>query len=285
MSETNSIWGKRQTLAEAESAKAKREAENKKGGDKVPEVKIEAGDNIFRIVPIVGTALEDGTHVFGDYGHFISYMWTKMQDKSGKDVNRKVMNASKYGYESDPLLTFRNLLSVAIKDVQKTKKGVKADALKDINDLLFKSNYPNNTLSLQQKHEALMYVMQDGEFKLLARSSAQFKSLDDERVKIWKRREGKSKTAGLGDPVLDPENGFNVILDKSGKGNDTKYNWTIDTDDDEVPLGEEEGAKLMAMPPIHTLNKYDRYQFEVTVEFLKQYSQQYEIKEFGIFES
>ena len=288
MSENTSIWGAPVSYEEAEAKVAERKAEEdarKGGGDKVDKVTIKDGENIFRVLPIVGTPIEDGTHVHGDYVHSVSYMWLKMEAKGqDKPVFRPVYAADRYGYNSNPLVKFRNALISAIKAEQKTKIGAKADVLKDLVENIYASDFGGNKLSLQQSHGGIMYVLQDGGIKLLERSSAQIHSLDEKRMATWNRRRSKARTADKLDPVVDPNDGYNVILTK-GTGKKVEYTWEIDTDDDPVVLGEEVGAKLMAMPAIHQLNKYGRYQYEVTLEFLKQYSQQPEIAPYGVLES
>lgn len=112
--------------------------------------------------------------------------------------------------------------------------------------------------------------------QLLILSHSQFKELDERRFKLWQKK--LSKSPGYPCPISSVYNAYAIEIEKKKNGNKTEYGIEIDNESDVVMLTNEELTKLMAAPRIpEIIFRYSRYQYEATIEFLKQCDAKYEM--------
>lgn len=110
--------------------------------------------------------------------------------------------------------------------------------------------------------------------QLLTLSHSQFKELDDRRFKLWSKK--LAKTPGFPCPVSSVYNAYPVEIERKKNGGKTEYLVEIDNESDNDELTKEEMSALMAAPRIpEIINRYTRYHFEATQEFLKQCDEKY----------
>jgi hypothetical protein len=117
--------------------------------------------------------------------------------------------------------------------------------------------------------------------QLLTLSHSQFKDLDDRKFKLWQKKLVKNPNYPC--PISSVYNAYPVEIEKKKNGQKTEYLISIDNESDNVGMTIEELNALMAAPRIpEIIYRYSRYQFEATIEFLKQCDKKYEM---GIMES
>lgn len=118
-----------------------------------------------------------------------------------------------------------------------------------------------------------MYVLDLNErakgFQLLTLSHAQFKELDERKFKLWQKK--LQKSPGFPCPISSVYNAYPVEIEKKKNGNKTEYSIEIDNESDNEVLTGDELTKLMAATRIpEIIYRYSRYQYEATLEYLKQ---------------
>lgn len=118
-----------------------------------------------------------------------------------------------------------------------------------------------------------MYVFDMNErakgLQLLTLSHSQFKDLDERKFKLWQKK--LAKNPGFPCPISSVYNAYPIEIEKKKNGSKTEYITSIDNESDTDALPKEELTALMAAPRIpEIIYRYSRYQFEATVEFLKQ---------------
>lgn len=105
--------------------------------------------------------------------------------------------------------------------------------------------------------------------QLLTLSHSQFKDLDERKFKLWQKK--LQKNPGFPCPISSVYNAYPVEIEKKKNGSKTEYVTSIDNESDTDALSKEELTALMAAPRIpEIIYRYSRYQFEATVEYLKQ---------------
>lgn len=105
--------------------------------------------------------------------------------------------------------------------------------------------------------------------QLLTLSHAQFKDLEEKRFKLWQKKLNKNPNYPC--PISSVYNAYPVEIEKRKNGQKTEYSISIDNESDNDVLTIEELNALMAVPRIPEITcRYSRFQFEATVEFLKQ---------------
>lgn len=82
------------------------------------------------------------------------------------------------------------------------------------------------------------------------------------------------------DPFTDPETGTPIVIDKSGKGNKTKYSTMLGKK--AMPLTEKDLEKLDKATPLHELFSYSKSDFDKAVEGLQNFDSEHEI---GVWET
>lgn len=113
--------------------------------------------------------------------------------------------------------------------------------------------------------------------QLLTLSHSQFKDLDDRKFKLWQKKLAKNSNYPC--PISSVYNAYPVEIEKKKNGQKTEYLISIDNESDNVGMTIDELNALMAAPRIpEIIYRYTRYQFEATIEFLKQCDLKYEMK-------
>lgn len=123
-----------------------------------------------------------------------------------------------------------------------------------------------------------MYVIDLNErakgFQLLTLSHAQFKELDERKFKLWQKK--LQKSPGFPCPISSVYNAYPVEIEKKKNGNKTEYSIEIDNESDNEALTSDELTKLMSATRIpEIIYRYSRYQYEATLEYLKQCDAKY----------
>lgn len=105
--------------------------------------------------------------------------------------------------------------------------------------------------------------------QLLTLSHAQFKDLDERKFRLWQKKLQKNPHHPC--PISSVYNAYPIEIEKRKNGQKTEYLISIDNESDNDILTRDELTALMAAPRIpEVIYRYSRYQFEATVEFLKQ---------------
>lgn len=123
-----------------------------------------------------------------------------------------------------------------------------------------------------------MYVLDLSErakgFQLLTLSHAQFKDLDEKKFKLWQKK--LLKSPGYPCPISSVYNAYPVEIEKKKNGAKTEYVISIDNESDNDIIGNEELTKLLAATRIpEIIYRYSRYQYEATIEYLRQCDSKY----------
>ncbi|MDR1504151.1 MAG: hypothetical protein LBT43_17020 [Prevotella sp.] len=127
----------------------------------------------------------------------------------------------------------------------------------------------------------VMYIFDMNErtkgLQLLTLSHSQFKDLDERKFKLWQKK--LSKNPNYPCPISSVYNAYPVEIEKKKNGAKTEYLTSIDNESDNDILTVDELNTLMAAPRIpEVIYRYSRYQFEATIEFLKQCDIKYEMQ-------
>jgi hypothetical protein len=113
--------------------------------------------------------------------------------------------------------------------------------------------------------------------QLLTLSHAQFKDLEEKRFRLW--QEKLDRNPGYPCPISSVYNAYPVEIEKRKNGQKTEYSISIDNESDNDILSVEELNALMAAPRIPEITcRYSRFQFEATVEFLRQCDLKYNLE-------
>ena len=118
-----------------------------------------------------------------------------------------------------------------------------------------------------------MYVLDLSErakgMQLLTLSHSQFKDLDERKFKLWQKKLAKNPAYPC--PVSSISDAYPVEIEKKKNGGKTEYLIGIDNEDDADVLSKEELTALMNASRIpDIIYRYSRYQFEATIEYLRQ---------------
>jgi hypothetical protein len=133
---------------------------------------------------------------------------------------------------------------------------------------------------LKFSYSHVMYVYDMDErakgIQLLTLSHSQFKDLEERKFKLWQKK--LSKNPNYPCPVSSVYNAYPVEIEKKKNGSKTEYLINIDNESDNDVLTVDELNALMASPRIpEIVYRYSRYQFEATLEFLKQCDLKYDM--------
>ncbi|MDR1718072.1 MAG: hypothetical protein LBS20_19735 [Prevotella sp.] len=110
--------------------------------------------------------------------------------------------------------------------------------------------------------------------QLLTLSHSQFKDLDERKFNLWQKKLVKNPNYPC--PISSVYNAYPVEIEKKKNGAKTEYIATIDNESDNDALSIDELNALMAAPRIpEIIYRYSRYQFEASIEFLKQCDSKY----------
>lgn len=171
-----------------------------------------------------------------------------------------VPRTTEAGYSLDLIDTYRKAAVKIVKDAGDEKLAEKIGGGSFGGGLKFNYGHALYVFDLNERVKGL---------QLLTLSHAQFKDLEDKRFKLWQKKLNKNPNYPC--PISSIYNAYPVEIEKRKNGAKTEYITTIDNESDNDILSVEEMNALLAAPRItEIIYRYSRYQFEATVEFLKQ---------------
>lgn len=183
----------------------------------------------------------------------------------GASVYVTVTRATDAGLPVDLIDTYRKIAVKTAQEVSDEKLAEKIGGGSYGGGLKYGYYHALYVLDLNERAKGL---------QLLTLSHSQFKELDDRRFKLWSKK--LAKTPGSPCPVSSVYNAYPVEIERRKNGGKTEYLIEIDNESDNDELTKEEMSALMAAPRIpEIINRYTRYHFEATQEFLKQCDEKY----------
>ena len=112
--------------------------------------------------------------------------------------------------------------------------------------------------------------------QLLHLSHSQFMALEEKRFTLWQKLLQKNPSAAC--PVSSVQGGYPVVIKKKKNNSKTEYDISIETLDGPEVVAIEELTALMATPRIpEIINRYSRYHYEATIEYLRQCDERFEM--------
>ncbi|WP_165020891.1 hypothetical protein [Dysgonomonas sp. ZJ279] len=160
-------------------------------------------------------------------------------------------------------------------DIIDTYRKLAVDAAKEKDDEKLAEKIAGGSygggLKFGYGHALYVYDMNERAkgLQLLTLSHSQFKDLDERKFKLWQKK--LAKNPGFPCPISSVYNAYPVEIEKKKNGSKTEYVTSIDNESDTDALSKEELTALMAAPRIpEIIYRYSRYQFEATLEYLKQ---------------
>ena len=179
-----------------------------------------------------------------------------------------VPRATEAGYSVDLIDIYRKAAVQIAKDRDDEKLAEKIGGGSFGGGLKFNYGHAMYIFDLNERAKGL---------QLLTLSHSQFKDLDDRKFKLWQKKLVKSPNHPC--PISSVYNAYPIEIEKKKNGQKTEYIISIDNESDNDVLTVEELNALMSAPRIpEIINRYSRYQFEATIEFLKQCDAKYEMK-------
>lgn len=102
-------------------------------------------------------------------------------------------------------------------------------------------------------------------------SHSQYKDIDAAKMRLWKELRGEHQNTC---PISGFKDAYPVKIIRETEKNNTSY--TIEIGRKTLDITQEEAMKLLDLPRIpEQIYRYTRYQFEATIEFLKQYDEKH----------
>lgn len=256
-----------QTYNEAEE-KAKQEA----GAPKVERFRIgEDGEFAVRVLPLAPVFDENGNilpmerkgYEYGVHQFFLEITTPSKKGGKPKKINIPVIRTTdkEVGYSVDLIDTY-----------VKIAKEIYGDD-EDLMKLIGNNGYMKG---LRWNYQHAMMVLDLSSEKSRAKgpqiwqcSHSQYKDIDAAKMRLWKElREGGDKQETC--PISWFNDAYPVKIIRKTEKNKTEY--TFELGRKTVDVTEEEATKLLELPRIpEQIYRYTRYQFEATVEFLRQY--------------
>lgn len=168
--------------------------------------------------------------------------------------------ATDAGFSLDIIETYRKLAVNEANQNGDTKLAEKIGGGSFGGGLKFAYSHAMYILNLDERVKGL---------QLLTLSHSQFKELDERRFKLWQKK--LAKNAAYPCPISSIRDAYPVEIEKKKNGAKTEYLINIDNESDPDILTKEELTQLLNTPRIPEIScRYSRYQFEATLEFLKQ---------------
>ncbi|KAA6302889.1 MAG: hypothetical protein EZS26_001059 [Candidatus Ordinivivax streblomastigis] len=181
-----------------------------------------------------------------------------------------VPRATDAGYSVDVIDTYRRVAVDAAKEMEDEKLAEKIAGGSFGGGLKFNYGHAMYVFDLDERAKGV---------QLLTLSHSQFKDLDERKFKLWQKKLAKNPHAAC--PISSVYNAYPVEIEKRKNGAKTEYITSIDNESDNDALSVEELNLLMAAPRIpEIIYRYSRYQFEATLEFLKQCDIKYGLQAF-----
>jgi len=179
-----------------------------------------------------------------------------------------VCRATDAGYSLDLVDTYRRLAARAAKEAGDEKLAEKIDGGSFGGGLKFRYGHAMYVIDLGERAKGI---------QLMTLSHAQFKDLDERKFKLWEKKIAKNPHHPC--PISSIYNAYPVEIEKRKNGGKTEYFISIDNESDNAALSKEEMTLLVNTPRIPgIINRYTRYHFEATLEFLKQCDAKYELR-------
>lgn len=164
------------------------------------------------------------------------------------------------GYSVDLIDTYRKLAVAEAQEQGDEKLAEKIGGGSFGGGLKFNYGHAMYILDLNERAKGI---------QLLTLSHSQFKDLDERKFKLWQKKLVKSP--GFPCPISSVYNAYPVEIEKKKNGGKTEYLIEIDNEAENDVLSTEELTKLMGMSRIpEIIYHYSRYQYEATLEYLKQ---------------
>lgn len=164
------------------------------------------------------------------------------------------------GYSLDLIDTYRKLAVAEAQEQGDEKLAEKIGGGSFGGGLKFNYGHAMYILDLNERAKGI---------QLLTLSHSQFKELDERKFKLWQKKLVKSP--GFPCPISSVYNAYPVEIEKKKNGGKTEYLIEIDNEAENDVLSTEELTKLMGMSRIpEIIYHYSRYQYEATLEYLKQ---------------
>ncbi len=171
-----------------------------------------------------------------------------------------VTRAIDAGYSLDIIDTYRKLSVDAAKEAGNEKLAEKIAGGSFGGGLKFSYSHAMYILDLNERAKGI---------QLLTLSHSQFKELDDRRFKLWQKK--LTKNPAYPCPISSIRDAYPIEIEKKRNGSKTEYLINIDNESEPDILSKEELTLLLNTPRIPEVTlRYSRYQFEATLEFLKQ---------------
>ena len=112
--------------------------------------------------------------------------------------------------------------------------------------------------------------------QLLHLSHSQFMALEEKRFTLWQKLLQKNPNAAC--PVSSVQGGYPVVVRKKKNNSKTEYDISIETLDGPEVVTIEELTALMTAPRIpEIINRYSRYHYEATIEYLRQCDERFDM--------
>ena len=224
----------------------------------------------LRILPLapnpVGTAERAG------YEYPVRQMLMELEKPSatGKPQTMyvSVPRATDAGYSVDIIDTYRKLAVTAAKDQDDDKLAEKIGGGSFGGGLKFNYGHAMYIFDCDERAKGI---------QLLTLSHSQFKDLDERKFKLWEKKLIKNQHYPC--PISSVYNAYPVEIEKRKNGGKTEYVFGIDNEADNDILTLDELTTLMNAARIpEIIYRYSRYQFEATIEYLKQCDEKYGLK-------
>lgn len=216
----------------------------------------------LRILPLAPTA--DGQIERKSYQYPVHQLILEIEKPStnGKQqfAYATVTRAIDAGYSLDIIDTYRKLSVDAAKEAGNEKLAEKIAGGSFGGGLKFSYSHAMYILNLDERAKGI---------QLLTLSHSQFKELDDRRFKLWQKKLAKNQAYPC--PISSIRDAYPIEVEKKKNGSKTEYLINIDNESEPDILSKEELTLLLNTPRIPEVTlRYSHYQFEATLEFLKQ---------------
>lgn len=260
------------TYAEAEE-KAKLEA----GAPRVQRFRIgEDGEYSIRVLPLAPSFDNDGNILpmaRKGYEYPLHQLFVTIKAPAKKGKERKVTvpiirtTDKEVGYSVDLIDTYLRIAQELYPDDEELIKLITGSSFNG---------------GLRWGYQHAMFLLDVSNEKERAKgpqlwqcSHSQYKDIDAAKMRLWRElREDDDKAQC---PISSFTDAYPVKIIRSNNGGKTEYK--VEIGRKTLDIKEEEADKLLDLPRIpETIYRYTRYQYEATIEFLKQYDEQHEME-------
>lgn len=230
-----------------------------------------AGEYNLRILPIAPDAQPDGSYKPAErkgyeYPLQSLLLKIKVENDKGEQTFRfvDVVRAKQAGLSVDLIDTYVSALKLKYSNDKALIEAVEKGSFYGG----FKWNYQRAMFVLNADNRS------EG-VKLLKLSYSQYKSLEEVKMTIWKKKLKKNPKQPC--PISSIANAHYVTLSKKVENKKSSYSFLIDSESDyeDVALTEKELTELLNSPRIpEVIYRYSNYHLEATIEYLKQFEKE-----------